>query len=292
VSAQTERWVVHHGDALPWLRSLDTNSVDALVTDPPAGIAFMGKDWDRDKGGRAEWVRWLAEILSSARRVLRPGAYGWVWALPRTSHWTGWACEEAGLEVRDVLTHVQAQGFPKSRALLKPGSEHWILVRKPGPLRDLRIDDCRVGTTKRVPASISRTPGSVCGGGDGIPKGDGAETIGVGGHDPNLGRWPANFALSHSADCARVGERRVRNKGGAVSPGTERAQGVAIGDLGDRPEWTPYGEGGLETVEDWECGEDCPVRALGEQSGRSRSRVGSPRRSGEPGRGYGMDKES
>jgi site-specific DNA-methyltransferase (adenine-specific) len=80
----------------------------------------------------------------------------------------------------------------------------------------------------------------------------------------------------------------VRNKGGAVSPGTERAQGVAIGDLGDRPEWTPYGEGGLETVEDWECGEDCPVRALGEQSGRSRSRVGSPRRSGEPGRGYGM----
>ncbi len=38
-----------HGDCLDVMRTMEDCSVDALVTDPPAGIAFMGKDWDKDR---------------------------------------------------------------------------------------------------------------------------------------------------------------------------------------------------------------------------------------------------
>jgi hypothetical protein len=62
---------------------------------------------------------------------MKPGAYGWVWAIPRTSHWTAMACEDAGFTVRDVMTHVFGTGFPKSRSSLKPSQEMWISIQAP-----------------------------------------------------------------------------------------------------------------------------------------------------------------
>ena len=117
---------LHLGDCLPLLRDMLAESVDAVVTDPPAGIAFMGKEWDGDKGGRDKWIAWLASVMAECLRVLKPGHCALVWALPRTSHWTATALGDAGFQVRDVITHVFGSGFPKSRALLKPASEHWI----------------------------------------------------------------------------------------------------------------------------------------------------------------------
>jgi hypothetical protein len=108
------RWHVERGDALDVLRTIPDASFDALLCDPPAGIGFMGKGWDKDKGGRDEWVAWLAAIMREAIRCMRPGAYGLVWALPRTSHWTGLALEDAGFEVRDRVSHLFGSGFPKS----------------------------------------------------------------------------------------------------------------------------------------------------------------------------------
>ena len=137
-------WWIECGDSASLLKLVPDGSVDALVTDPPAGIAFMGAEWDKDKGGRREWIAWLAGILTECRRVMKPGAYGWVWALPRTSHWTSTACEDAGFSVRDVMTHVFGTGFPKSRALLKPAAEHWILIKAPGELQELRIEESRI----------------------------------------------------------------------------------------------------------------------------------------------------
>ncbi len=102
------------GDALERLRTLPDASVDAIVTDPPSGIAFMGMEWDEDKGGRQQWVDWLAGIMREAFRVAKPGAHAVVWALPRTSHWTALALEDAGFEIRDSLHHVFGSGFPKS----------------------------------------------------------------------------------------------------------------------------------------------------------------------------------
>lgn len=107
-------WTLHQGASERVLPTLPANSVDALVTDPPAGIAFMGKTWDSDKGGRDAWVRWMTGIMTEAFRVLKPGGHGLVWTLPRTSHWTAWALEDAGFEIRDSISHLFGSGFPKS----------------------------------------------------------------------------------------------------------------------------------------------------------------------------------
>jgi len=107
------------GDALAVLRGLPDNSIDAIVTDPPAGISFMGRAWDSDKGGRDAWIAWLAEVMAEALRVVKPGGHALVWALPRTSHWTATALEDAGWEVRDRVAHITGQGFPKSLDISK-----------------------------------------------------------------------------------------------------------------------------------------------------------------------------
>jgi hypothetical protein len=108
-----------HGDCLEVLKQGPDNSVDSVVTDPPAGISFMGKDWDSDKGGSKEWIAWLTEVSKEMLRVLKPGGHGLVWAIPRTSHWTATALEDAGFEIRDVVTHLFGTGFPKSLDISK-----------------------------------------------------------------------------------------------------------------------------------------------------------------------------
>ena len=188
-------WWIEEGDSAQVLKVLPTASIDALVTDPPAGISFMGAYWDGSKGGRDNWIAWLAGILTECRRVMKPGAYGWVWALPKTSHWTATSCEDAGFSVRDVLVHVFGTGFPKSRASLKPAAEHWILIKAPGELQELRIEESRIGTasTKRVNRAETGYESTRIGR-DANLKTECYETGG-------MGRWPANFALSHSDDC-------------------------------------------------------------------------------------------
>jgi hypothetical protein len=109
-----ESVTLYAGDALDVLRTLPDQSVDAVVTDPPAGIAFMGKQWDGAKGGREQWSAWLAAIMAEALRVTKPGGHALVWALPRTAHWTACGLEDAGWQVRDRITHLFGSGFPKS----------------------------------------------------------------------------------------------------------------------------------------------------------------------------------
>ena len=69
------------GDCLEVLKTLPTASVDCLISDPPAAIAFMGKDWDKDRGGGIHWINWLSEIMAEALRVMKPGAVGAVWSI-------------------------------------------------------------------------------------------------------------------------------------------------------------------------------------------------------------------
>ncbi len=106
-------------DCVRALKEMKENSIDSLVCDPPAGISFMGKNWDSDKGGRDHWVKWMSSVMQECIRVMKPGAHGLVWALPRTSHWTATALEDAGFEIRDVITHLFGSGFPKSMDISK-----------------------------------------------------------------------------------------------------------------------------------------------------------------------------
>lgn len=115
----SDKAVLLQGDCLEVLKELPSDSLDSLVTDPPAGISFMGKAWDEDKGGRKQWIAWMSEVMTECLRVLKPGAHGLVWAIPRTSHWTATALEDAGFEIRDVVTHLFGSGFPKSLDISK-----------------------------------------------------------------------------------------------------------------------------------------------------------------------------
>lgn len=148
------------GDCLEVLRGIEADSIDALVTDPPAGISFMGKAWDHHKGGRDEWVAWMAEIMRECHRVMKPGAHGLVWALPRTSHWTATALEDAGFEVRDVVTHLFGQGFPKSLDISK------AIDKAAGAEREV------VGSYKATGSARTMTGGNYGGGGNNTEERD------------------------------------------------------------------------------------------------------------------------
>lgn len=110
---------IFNGDSLEVLQSFPENSFDSIVTDPPAGIGLLGFDWDKDKGGRDQWIRWLSSIMKECYRTLKPGAHGFVWGLPRTSHWTAMALEDSGFLVKDVVVHIFGSGFPKNVAIDK-----------------------------------------------------------------------------------------------------------------------------------------------------------------------------
>ena len=108
-----------HGDCLTVLRTLPDESVDSCVTDPPAGIYFMNCVWDHHKGGRDQWIAWMQEVAVEVLRVCKPGAHALVWALPRTSHWTATAWENAGWSVRDRVVFAFGSGFPKGQSIDK-----------------------------------------------------------------------------------------------------------------------------------------------------------------------------
>jgi len=126
--------MIYCDDCLNVLPDFDDNSIDSMVTDPPAGISFMGKKWDTGH----LFTETMICIFEECFRVLKPGAHTLVWGIPRTSHKTTIALEEVGFEIRDIITHLFGSGFPKSKNLgdgwgtaLKPAAEFWILVRKP-----------------------------------------------------------------------------------------------------------------------------------------------------------------
>lgn len=144
------------GDCREELPAIPEDSIDAIITDPPAGIAFMGKEWDKDKGGRNAWIAWMEEVAFGCLRVIKPGGHALVWALPRTSHWTGMAWENAGWEPRDKISHVFGSGFPKSldisKALDKMAGAEREVIGNTGrdPLRLIKFkeqDGCKRSPT-------------------------------------------------------------------------------------------------------------------------------------------------
>jgi hypothetical protein len=94
------------GDCLATMRTMASASVDAVVTDPPYGLSFMGKKWDYDVPAVEVW----AECL----RVLKPGGHLLAFAGTRTQHRMAVRIEDAGFEIRDMIAWVYGSGFPKS----------------------------------------------------------------------------------------------------------------------------------------------------------------------------------
>lgn len=116
---------------------LPADAFDSIVSDPPYGLSFMGKQWDHGVPGVPFWT--------AAKRVLKPGGYMLVMGGTRTYHRLACAVEDAGFEIRDCLMWIYGSGFPKAKSCLKPAYEPILLCRKPGKgMRELGVDDCRI----------------------------------------------------------------------------------------------------------------------------------------------------
>jgi ubiquinone/menaquinone biosynthesis C-methylase UbiE len=97
---------IFQGDCIERMKGLADDSVDSIVTDPPYGISFMGRNWDHQVPG--------VEVWREALRVLKPGGHLLAFAGTRTQHRMASAIEDAGFEIRDMLAWAYGSGFPKS----------------------------------------------------------------------------------------------------------------------------------------------------------------------------------
>ena len=99
------------GDNRETLKTLADNSIDAIVTDPPYGIDFLGKHWDANTGA--------LETYQECLRVLKPGGHILAFSAARTYHHLAITLEQAGFEIRDQIMWIYSSGFPKSQDIGK-----------------------------------------------------------------------------------------------------------------------------------------------------------------------------
>ena len=100
-----------NADCLEVMRKMPADCIDAIVTDPPYGLSFMGKEWDHGVPG--------VEFWKEALRVAKPGAHMVAFGGTRTYHRLACAIEDAGWEIRDQIGWVYSSGFPKSMDISK-----------------------------------------------------------------------------------------------------------------------------------------------------------------------------
>jgi DNA modification methylase len=383
-----QRFAVYEGECVEVMSKWGENTVDAFVLDPPYGLEFMGKDWDklggdasancgtgigaratpwvsyggdplggsnptcatcggRKRGARTceceapdwrvkgrkigaadlsravrgtqdtwkrpehetskapkfqtkapafdlsasasramqDWhQRWAAEAL----RVLKPGGYLAAFGGARTFHRLVCALEDAGFEIRDVLSWHYGQGFPKSYngawggTALKPGWEPIVLARK-APIGTvaknhdrygtggLNIDACRLGDSggSAQPSGMDRYNESLASQGY-RPR---AYAQGTPPTPEPKGRWPANVVLTHSPECAQVGTREVRRDLRDAREARTKNHGV----LGKQIQGSRSLGSTTENQPVWICAPGCPVAQIDAQSGTTKSKPGAPR---------------
>lgn len=190
---------INLGDCLEVMKDIDDNTVDAIVTDPPYGISFMGKKWDYDVPS--------VEIWEECLRILKPGGYLLSFAGTRTYHRMACAIEDGGFEIRDMIEWIYGSGFPKSLNIgdgwgtaLKPAHEPICMARKPLSEKTvidnvlkwatggINIDDSRIALNNEKPPT---------GSGGAVRHSDTDHKwgfVGNGGNETSsLGRFPANL---------------------------------------------------------------------------------------------------
>jgi DNA modification methylase len=239
------------GDCVEQMKTLEANSVDAIVTDPPYGLEFMGKAWD-GFGTPLGFQTWSEQWAREALRVLKPGGHLLAFGGTRMYHRLAAGIEDAGFEIRDTLMWLYGSGFPKSHNLkgewqgwgtaLKPAVEPIVLARKPliGTVAEnvlthgtgaLNIDASRIATDDRF--------GGGAKGSSGFAAGYESEGWVAGSAS---GRWPANILLDEEA-AAMLDEQ----SGVSVSPAPygERVSGdksmFGIGGLNHSKEFGDSG---------------------------------------------------
>lgn len=150
------------GDCLDVMRTMQENSIDFIVTDPPYGLHFMGKDWDKFKQSNYdlspvkqvmsidgysriarsfncantesgtydpkrddEFQEFMRQFGLETLRILKPGGHIAMFGAPRRHHRQMSGLEDAGFEIRDCIAWIFGQGFPKSHNFGRQLSEDW-----------------------------------------------------------------------------------------------------------------------------------------------------------------------
>jgi hypothetical protein len=247
---------IHHGDCLDVLAELPDASVDAVVTDPPYGLGFMGQKWDTyaNETGRApaagakfdhvggnhnpsnaadaartrriegqRYGAWCEQWAAECLRLLKPGGHLLAFGGSRTWHRLACAVEDAGFEIRDSIFWIYGSGFPKSSRVS----------------RDERFCHCASNGHTSSRTSLEPLPGFPLCTSCGKPNVDGlgtalkpsAEPIVVA-RKPLSGTVAANV-LAHgtgalNVDGARVGTGDDRTSGGRA--GKSAVDHVAMGE--------------------------------------------------------------
>lgn len=127
--------MIIHGDCVEVMRGMDAETVDAIVTDPPYGLEFMGKAWD-GFGTPLGFQTWTEQWAREALRVLKPGGHLLAFGGTRMYHRLAAGIEDAGFEIRDTLMWLYGSGFPKSLDVSKAidkaaGAEREVIGSRP-----------------------------------------------------------------------------------------------------------------------------------------------------------------
>lgn len=147
--------MVYTGDCIGWMRTIPSNSIHAFISDWPSGKGFMGRAWDKSKGGKKQWTEWMRDVMLESYRVMLPGAYGFAWSSTTTDHWAKNALDDSGFIIVDTVYHMYLTGFPKSHNI------------------SMAIDDY-LGVEREkvwIPIEHVRNPKSIAGG-HGVEGGD------------------------------------------------------------------------------------------------------------------------
>jgi len=149
-----------HGKLEDNIKDLPDNCIDAMPTDPPYGLKFMGKKWDHSVPSVESW--------KEVYRVLKPGGHMLVACGTRTQHRMVVNIEDAGFEIRDIITWHYGEGFPKSMDISKQidkeagaervvlGINHAAAARNPRP-RKISGQNRNFGEDKRCGEDFSIT---------------------------------------------------------------------------------------------------------------------------------------
>lgn len=215
--------LILHSDCLPLLRTFGDNTIDSVVTDPPYGLTdhkpsvvvsaitawvtgdrervpdgkgFMGKKWDAFVPPPAVW--------DECFRTLKPGAHMAVFAGSRTAGLMDIAIRLAGFEIRDTVTWLYSNGFPKAKTVLKPASEPIIMARKPfkgseiscievNGTGGLNINRCKILSADAPAGRLRHGGGSAISNSMAGPLNPDVRPA------ASAGRWPANVVFTHAS---------------------------------------------------------------------------------------------
>jgi len=306
---------LYHGDCIEVMRSLPDASVHAVVTDPPYGLEFMGKEWDapwlqhpgkawgtRDKSedltGKSSspflaaavnqyraglpFQEWCEVWATEALRVLKPGGYMLAFGGSRTWHRLSVAIEDAGFEIRDSIAWLYGSGFPKSMDVSKAidkAAGHWRGKAGEATTENGSMSGANYERTEKGDPITPAAAAAAAGWGTALKPA--FEPIVVA-RKPLAGTVAATF-MEHGTGAINIDATRVQTSDDTARPNGPAGEGWgngAVGIGGGAP------EGRFPTNV---LLEQSQADELDAQTGVSTSRAGKPR-SGAAGDGWGMTK--